>query len=250
MIFQTPRLLPAGDSAILIEFADEIRDEVTDRVHAFAQLVRDTFGSESVIATLNEVKGKQSPSHTEIASSQKTLLAMTITDLIPAYSSVLVCYDPRKISFSQLRDNLTHLITHSPAHPLPNGRVVEIPTRYGGEYGLDLEFVARQNGISPAEAIRLHTREIYRVYFVGFVPGFAYLGNVPPEITAPRLETPRTRVPKGSVGIAGRQTGIYPAETPGGWRLIGRTEIEMFDARREPPALLRAGDRVRFVKID
>ncbi len=225
MIYSQPRLLPAGDSAILVEFADEIRDDINDRVHAFAQLVRDHFQPPT--------SNLQSP----------------ISDLIPAYSSLLVCYDPRSISFSQLRDALTHLITPSPPHPLIPSRTIAIPTRYGGGFGPDLEFVARHNGIDEAEVIRLHTSVAYRVYFLGFTPGFAYLGSVPEQIAAPRLPTPRARVPMGSVGIAGRQAGVYPLESPGGWRIIGRTELRMFDATREPPALLRAGDRVRFVEI-
>ncbi|MBI3740753.1 MAG: allophanate hydrolase subunit 1 [Chloroflexi bacterium] len=180
-----PRLLPAGDSAILIEFADEIRDDVNDRVHAFAQLLDGMRPQGAKLQT------------------------------IPAYSSLLVCYDPREISFNALRDQLNRLITQSPNSPSRESRVIEIPTRYGGANGPDLEFVARHNGISEE----------------------------------PRLETPRTRVPMGSVGIAGRQTGVYPAESPGGWRLIGRTDLKMFDAQREEPSLLRAGDLVKFVEI-
>lgn len=214
-----PRLLPAGDSAILIEFADEIRDDVNDRVHAFAQLLDGMRPQGAKLQT------------------------------IPAYSSLLVCYDPREISFNALRDQLNRLITQSPNSPSRESRVIEIPTRYGGANGPDLEFVARHNGISEEKVIRLHTRAAYRVYFLGFIPGFAYLGSVPKKIAAPRLETPRTRVPMGSVGIAGRQTGVYPAESPGGWRLIGRTDLKMFDAQREEPSLLRAGDLVKFVEI-
>ncbi len=226
MTFQAPHLLPAGDSAILVEFADEIRDDMNDRVHAIAQLVRDSL------------------------HAPRSMLHSPITDLIPAYSSLLVCYDPRAVSFSEMHDALIHLLTQSPTHPTTPSRTIEIPTRYGGEFGLDLEFVARHNGISEEEVMRLHASVTYRVYFLGFVPGFAYLGSVPEQIAAPRLPTPRARVPMGSVGIAGRQTGVYPLESPGGWRIIGRTELRMFDATRESPSLLRAGDRVRFVKIN
>ncbi len=223
MIFPEPRLLCAGDAAILIDFADEIDDYVNDRVHALTRILHD-------------------PARPEIL------------DLIPAYSSLLVCYDPRQISFAQMHSFLQSVLQS----PLPSGdapsgvsssRPIEIPTVYGGEFGPDLAFVAEHNGVTEAEVIRHHTRVIYRVYMIGFVPGFAYLGAVPPQIAAPRLETPRTRVPAGSVGIAGRQTGIYPMETPGGWRLIGRTSVKLFDASRDPPALLSPGDQVRFTSV-
>lgn len=216
MIYPHPRLLPAGESNILIEWADEINDDVNDRVHAFDQALRHQNRPE-------------------------------ITDLIPAYSSLLVSYDPRKISFPQARSQLETLLNLSQSLKPQSSRLVEIPTRYGGEFGPDLEFIAKHNGISEHQVIDLHAGAIYRVYMLGFVPGFAYLGSVPQEIAAPRLETPRTRVPAGSVGIAGRQTGVYPIESPGGWRLIGRTEIKLFDPMQDPPTLLRPGDRVQFV---
>lgn len=218
MIYTPPRLCRAGDGAILVEFADEINDAINDRVHAFAEALR----------------------------AQKR---PEIRDLVPAYASLLVCYDPQRIAFAEmhafLRDTLTALsprATHAP-------RLVEIPTRYGGEFGPDLAFVAAHNHLTEDEVIRLHTSVVYRVYFLGFLPGFAYLGSVPEQIAVPRLETPRARVPAGSVGIAGRQTGIYPSESPGGWRLIGRTELSLFDPQCDPPALLQPGDRVRFVAI-
>jgi KipI family sensor histidine kinase inhibitor len=173
-----------------------------------------------------------------------------IYDLVPAYSSLLVCYDPRRASFAEIHAILQTAVntpaTNSPLAP----RLIEIPTRYGGEFGPDLAFIAQHNGIAEDDVIRLHTRVVFRVYFVGFSPGFAYLGSVPDQIAAPRMETPRTRVPAGSVGIAGRQTGIYPMESPGGWRIIGRTDLSLFDPNCDPPALLRPGDRARFVQID
>ncbi len=215
----SPRLLPAGDSAILIEWADEINDDVNDRVHALAHAIRDQSRGE-------------------------------ITDLIPAYSSLLVSFDPIKISHTQIRSTLETLLNSPQSLVAQSSRLIEIPTRYGGEFGPDLDFIAKHNRVSASQVISLHTSTTYRVYMLGFVPGFAYLGSVPQEIAAPRLETPRTRVLAGSVGIAGRQTGVYPVESPGGWRLIGRTEIKLFDPTQDPPTLLQPGDRVRFVAID
>jgi len=125
---------------------------------------------------------------------------------------------------------------------------VEIPVVYGGESGPDLAFVAAHTGLSADEVIRRHTAPTYTVYFIGFTPGFPYLGGMDVRLTAPRLETPRARVPAGSVGIAGPQTGVYPLESPGGWRIIGRTHLPLFDLSAQPPSLLSPGDEVRFVR--
>jgi inhibitor of KinA len=126
---------------------------------------------------------------------------------------------------------------------------VEIPVCYGGEYGPDLEEVAALRGIDTEQVVRLHSSAAYQVYFLGFVPGFAYLGELPDELVTPRLATPRKKVPAGSVGITGNQTGVYPFATPGGWRLLGRTPVAMFRAEREGLSLLSIGDRVRFMPI-
>jgi inhibitor of KinA len=128
-------------------------------------------------------------------------------------------------------------------------RVIDIPVRYGGADGPDLTEVAEHCGLTPEEVVRIHCSALYTVHMIGFMPGFPYLGGLDPRIAAPRKAEPRMRVPAGSVGIAGRQTGIYPLESPGGWQLIGRTDIRLFDPRRDPPALLRIGDRVRFVEV-
>jgi inhibitor of KinA len=120
---------------------------------------------------------------------------------------------------------------------------------YGGVYGPDLDWVARYHGIEPAEVIALHTSLVYHVYMIGFTPGYGYMGQLPDQLVTPRKETPRTAVPRGSVGIAQRQTGIYPVESPGGWQIIGRTPITLFDATQWPPALLETGDRVQFFPI-
>jgi inhibitor of KinA len=172
-----------------------------------------------------------------------------VTVTVPAYTSLLVEYEPALCEYDALCDEIQNVLHTNDAAVMTEMRVVEIPTRYGGEFGPDLDFVARHNGISTDEVIRLHTQEMYQVFLIGFSPGFPYLGIVDEKIAAPRLETPRKRVPKGSVGIAGRQTGIYPRESPGGWRLIGRTNVKLFEPMREEPTLLRAGDRVRFIAI-
>ncbi len=150
---------------------------------------------------------------------------------------------------SELAARVEELLAQPLAENTRPSRVVEIPTRYGGEDGPDLEFVARHNGLSPAEVIAIHTSRPWRVFMLGFTPGFPYIGPLPPSIAAPRLSTPRAHVPIGSVGIAGRQTGIYPRESPGGWQLIGRTDVVLFDPTREPPVLLMPGDQVRFVQV-
>ncbi len=233
MIFTEPRLLRAGDTAILIDFADEIDDHVNDRVHALTCILRDQ--ARSRLGSQNRQSAGRG--------------ASAILDLIPAYSSLLVCYDPRQISFAQMRSFLQTVLQSPTPSAASSSRLIEIPTVYGGEFGPDLAFVAEHSGLTEAEVIHLHTSVVYRVYMIGFAPGFAYLGTVPPRIAAPRLETPRTRVPAGSVGIAGQQTGIYPMETPGGWRLIGRTSVKLFDPSSDPPALLRPGDQVRFSSV-
>jgi KipI family sensor histidine kinase inhibitor len=170
-----------------------------------------------------------------------------ILNLHPAYSSVLIDFDPRRLGHAEVEEMVRQRIEQAEGAPLDQSCRVEIPVRYGGEYGPDLEDVGRHTGLSPAEVIRLHTSADYLVYFLGFSPGFPYLGGLPPELATPRLLAPRKKVPAGSVAIGGSQTGIYPMETSGGWRIIGRTTLRLFDAEASPPALLRAGDHVRFV---
>ena len=129
-------------------------------------------------------------------------------------------------------------------------KVVEIPTIYGGEYGPDIEFVAEHNNISIDEVIEIHSSRNYLIYMLGFTPGFPYLGGMSEKIETPRLKTPRTKIPAGTVGIAGKQTGIYPIDSPGGWQLIGRTPVKLYDPFADPPVLLNSGDYLRFVPID
>ncbi len=172
-----------------------------------------------------------------------------VRNLHPAYCSVLVKFDAIRMRHAELEAILREYLGRLEEVALPEPRQVEIPVCYGGEYGPDLNDVAAMHGMTPAQAIELHASTNYLVYFLGFVPGFAYLGELPEELVTPRLATPRRRVPRGSVGIAGNQTGVYPFATPGGWRLLGRTPISMFRSDRDGLSLLSIGDRVRFVPI-
>jgi inhibitor of KinA len=175
-------------------------------------------------------------------------------ELVPAFASVAVHYDPalapnesRDFSpYERMEAAIRGRLRHLNETSLPEARTVEIPVCYGGEYGPDLEEVARQHDMTPEAAVQLHTGAEYRVYMLGFAPGFAYLGGLPEALATPRRPEPRTAVPAGSVGIGGNQTGIYPLVSPGGWQLIGRTSVRLFDPRRDPVALLAVGDVVRF----
>jgi len=163
---------------------------------------------------------------------------------VPTYASALLRYDPLVLDASAA-EAAARAILDAPAAPLA-GRLIEIPTRY---HGPDLDDVARLSGMSPREVVSAHTSREHLAYFLGFMPGFAYCGGLDPRIVAPRLRSPRTRVPAGSVGLVDGQTAVYPAASPGGWRLIGTTDVVVFDARRDPPALIHPGDRVRFVEV-
>ncbi len=172
-----------------------------------------------------------------------------VRNLHPAYCSLLVKFDALRMGHDELETILRRYLERLEEVKLPEPRHVEIPVSYGGEFGPDLAEVCAMHGMTPAQAIELHASVEYLVYFLGFVPGFAYLGELPKELVTPRLATPRKRVPAGSVGIAGNQTGVYPFATPGGWRLIGRTPVKMFRADRDGLSLLSLGDRVRFTPI-
>ncbi len=172
-----------------------------------------------------------------------------IVNLHPAYCSVLVKFDALKLSHDELEIRLRPYLDRLDEISLPEPRAREIPVCYGGEYGPDLEEVSETHSLSVEQAIDLHVSATYIVYFLGFVPGFAYLGGLPEALVTPRLATPRRRVPPGSVGIAGKQSGIYPFATPAGWRLIGRTPLAMFRSDRTGMSLLSIGDRVHFVPV-
>ena len=204
-------LRPFGDAAFLLELEQRIDPAVMGRARA--------------IADAWEVRG--------------------MGPAIPAYASVVLTFDLRQTSWADARA-LASAFAETPPDvpPAAAGRLIEIPTLYEGP---DLADAAARSGMTTDELIAAHSGEVYLAFFLGFMPGLAYCGMLDPRIDAPRLETPRARVPAGSVGIANGQTVVYPFDSPGGWRLIGRTSLVMFDPRRDPAALIAPGDRVRFV---
>ncbi|MEP0807155.1 MAG: 5-oxoprolinase subunit PxpB [Chloroflexota bacterium] len=212
-----PRLLPLGDSAMLVQWGNDMDFKVNQRVHALANLI-EASPMDGVIET------------------------------VPAYATLLVHYDPLLVSFAKVRDFLREKLSQAEAAAARSPKRVEVPVRYGGERGVDLETVARHLRLRVEEVIRLHSDRTYTVFMMGFTPGFPYMGKLDDALVVPRLETPRTRVPAGTVAIAGWQTGIYPLDSPGGWRLIGWTPLTLFDPRSDSPFLFAPGDQVKFVE--
>jgi len=181
---------------------------------------------------------------------EQLLAAGDVVDCVPGMGNLSWVFDPEHLDGAGACARLLQLWQDqldTAVPPAQSGRRVEIPVHYGGEAGPDLAGLARHHGLSPREVVRLHSGAEYRVFFLGFLPGFAYLDGLPAALHTPRLATPRTVVPAGSVGIGGAQTGVYPCASPGGWQLIGRTSLPLFDADAHPPTLLQPGDRLRFV---
>lgn len=187
----------------------------------------------------------------QLASRIRARNARGVRDVAPGYSTLGVHFDPLQTDLGALERALQDEYAALEAvDAIADRDVIEIPVRYGGDGGPDLETVAAHAGCSTDDVIARHSRRTYRVYMLGFVPGFAYMGRVDSSIAAPRRRVPRERVPAGSVGIAGLQTGVYPVESPGGWQLIGRTSVAMFEPTRKQPSLLAAGDLVRFMPVE
>jgi KipI family sensor histidine kinase inhibitor len=212
------RFQPASDQSLIIYFGDEIT------IAAHQQVIR-------------------------LLRLLETEPVAGIRNLHPGYCSLLISFDGLHFQYSDVEEILQSYIERLEDVRLPEPRQVEIPVCYGHEHGPDLNEVAALHAMTAAQVVELHASVIYVVYFLGFVPGFAYLGGLRKELSTPRLPAPRPRVAHGSVGIAGEQTGVYPLATPGGWRLIGQTPIDMFRPEREEMSVLRTGDRVRFVPI-
>jgi len=183
-----------------------------------------------------------------LAARLRERRARGVRDIAPGYSTLGIHYDPLQTDLAALEQAIEQEFARlASLDTIADRAVIEIPVNYGGDYGPDLDAVATFAGCSVDEVIKRHSGRTYRVYMLGFIPGFAYMGRVDPSLAAPRHRVPRERVPAGSVGIAGLQTGVYPVESPGGWQLIGHTTTMMFDANRDQPSLLSAGDLVRFV---
>ncbi len=217
-----PRFLPQGECGVVVELGDGIDDALNARVHALAQAVRE------------QLRG-------------------AVEEVVPSYRSLLVIHDPLRVARAGLVRRLRALSARLPeAAAAAPPRVVCIPVRYGGAFGPDLAEAARLCGLAPEELVERHAAPVYRVHLLGFTPGFPYLGGLDPRIAVPRLAAPRTRIPAGSVAVGGEQTGIYPVESPGGWRLLGRTPLPLFDPTpgAARPFLLAAGDGLRFAPVD
>ena len=215
-----PTISPVGDCAISIDFGQAIDPKINRQIR-------------------------------QVIEQIKLLQLDGIIELVPTYCALLVQYDAMVYTYSDICKILEPTLQESvmdSANELVT--IVEIPTVYGGEFGPDLGFVASYNHISEDEVVSIHSGTDYLVYMLGFIPGFTYLGGMDPRIATPRLSSPRTLIPAGSVGIAGEQTGTYPSDSPGGWQIIGRTPVTMYDMSKKQAALLQAGDYVRYVSID
>lgn len=231
-----PRVEPFGDGALLVTFSEKLELRANDLAQQLAA----------------RIEAWRLEAASDVASGAPRGAA-AFREPVAAHASVLVPYDAERLDGAVAIDLVGPLVSAVSMAPLPDGsagdetsRLLEIPVVYGGENGPDLAVVAATTGLTEREVVELHTASIYRVLLLGFAPGFAYLGLLPPSLRVPRRTTPRPRVSAGSVAIAGRQTAVYPFETPGGWHLIGRTSLPMWDSRRDPPNTLSPGQRVRF----
>jgi len=207
-----------GDRGLLLEFGDEISPKVNEKVRRMALAIQ-----------AEAIEG--------------------IVETVPTYRSLLILYNPLILPIEDLKKRLESIEEKLQLLPLSKPELTRIPAVYGGSYGPDIDYVAEYHRISSEEVIRLHCSKPYLIYMIGFMPGFPYMGELPQELAIPRLKTPRLSVPTGSVAIAQKQTGIYPMESPGGWQIIGRTPVKLFDPQKKPPSLLQMGDFVQFYQI-
>ncbi len=217
-VFEKAKFRVTGDCGLLVEYGDAIDPAVNHKVRSMAIVLQNHMPA-------------------------------GVIEIVPTYRSILICYDPSITNPSILKATLTDWESGLAKIEIPPPKVVEIPVCYGGTYGPDIAHVAQSHHLTVQEVIDLHSEPEYLIYMVGFTPGFPFLGGLPEVLHTPRLKTPRTRVPRGSVGIANGQTGIYPIASPGGWQLIGNTPITLFAPARANPFLYQAGDLIRFIPI-
>lgn len=212
------RIMPEGDRALVVDFGEYIDETVNDSVNRLARKIQE-----------HHLDG--------------------IQEMIPTFRSLLILFDPERTSMRRVRTEIERLDISASESESKERRILRIPCCYGGKYGEDLKDMEQVTGLSREEIISIHSGTDYRVYMLGFLPGFAYLGGLDERIAAPRLKTPRLSIPAGSVAIGGNQTGVYPIDSPGGWRIIGSTPIAFYDPSKENPILCKAGDYIRFVPI-
>ena len=212
------KYLVSGDCAVCVEFGNEISPEINRKIRAF-KIAVEKEGIEGIVET------------------------------VPTYRALLVVYKPEVIRFKELTEKFEAIMGAMDTIQIPPPTVIEIPVLYGGEMGPDIENVASHNGKTVEEVIKIHTSEEYLIYMLGFIAGFPYLGGMSKEIATPRLKSPRVKIEGGSVGIAGEQTGVYPVASPGGWQLIGRPPLKVYDSEREKPVLLEAGQYIKFRSV-
>jgi len=217
-LYTQARFRFAGDSGLLVEYGDGIDPEVNARVRSM-----------DMVLASHPLEG--------------------VREVIPTYRSLLILYDPLQTDPDQLSQELVGLESRLDEITIPVPDTVEIPVCYGGDHGPDIAHVAQSNGLTVEDVVHMHSKTVYSIYMIGFTPGFCFLGGLPEKLHTPRLETPRMRVPAGSVGIANAQTGIYPLTSPGGWQLIGRTPLRLFAPEKESPFIYKTGDSIRFVPI-
>ena len=227
MVDEKIRIFALGDTALTVEFCNVISAPINNKA----------------IALANHIENERFPGFVES---------------VPAYASTTIFYHPFTVkrnfpeftsAFDAVKTLAEHTLKTLPDSSNTTPRLVEIPVHFDAESSLDLNFVAEHAGIAAAEVIEIFTRKTYRVFMLGFLPGFTYMGEVDERIATPRKETPRTLLPKGSVGIAGRQTGIYSLASPGGWQIVGRTDLEIFTPYAETPSFLQPGDEVKFIPV-
>ena len=213
------KILTSSDCSFCVEFGNAISEEINNQVRSF-----------TVAAEAAQIEG--------------------VTELVPTYRSVTVHYRPEVIGYARLYEKLSRIVNGLQEAEIPPAGEIRVPVLYGGKHGPDLENVAKLHDMTPEEVIQLHTAPTYLNYMLGFLPGFCYLGGLDERIHTPRLTTPRVKIPAGSVGIAGSQTGIYPLDSPGGWQLIGQTPLRLYDPKREKAILVDAGMNMIFYPID